>query len=139
MPEIRRCVSSLGISNGCRKFASHFRISFGRRFFNDFSHRKIGVLVRKIGVMVTEKLARMPDTVIGHQSSDHVAAIIETRISQISFRSVCQWISYVFFLLPKGTVTVKDDFVREAVVIASLRKVSRAMIFCLLFVLIPEG
>ena len=108
MPEIRRCVSSLGISNGCRKFASHFRISFGRRFFNDFSHRKIGVLVRKIGVMVTEKLARMPDTVIGHQSSDHVAAIIETRISQISFRSVCQWISYVFFFCyQKGRLLLK--------------------------------
>ena len=57
--------------------------------------------------------------------------------TKVSFRSICQWLSFVFFRCQKARVLF-NDFVREAVVIASLRKVSRAMIFCLLFVLIPN-
>ena len=69
---------------------------------------------------------------------ESVAAITRARIYK-SFPPVGMPMSFFrFFLLSKGTVIVQSDFVREAVIIASLRKASRAIIFCLLFVLIPD-
>ena len=69
---------------------------------------------------------------------ESVAAITRTRFYK-NFPPVGMPMSFFrFFLLSKGTVIVQSDFVREAVAIASLRKVSRAMIFCLPFVLNPE-